>query len=71
MGNVGEWLEYEDIQAETKLEDCASSGSGDEERGSWHEIYEGWRCRMDPNGEKEVEKECRSEDGDDSGILKY
>ena len=37
---VGESLEYEDIQTETKLENCFCGG-GDEERGDWHELCEG------------------------------
>ena len=41
VDGVGKSLEYEDVQTETKLEDCFGGG-GDEEREGWHEICEQW-----------------------------
>ena len=54
VDGVEESLEYEDIQTETKLKDCFGGG-GDEERGGWHEICEGWGGGMNPSGEEEEE----------------
>ena len=62
MGSVGESLEYEDIQTETKLDDCASVEMRNREVGM--KYVKGGEVGWTP--EVRRKKSARNEDGDDS-----